>query len=394
MGYHYASRDDVLCTPAAVIAFAWSAPMRDLAARVGLSDVGLKKLLVGYGIPTPPQGHWNKVAAGKAVQTPPPAPPRAPGQHPLLRLGARFAGEVEAADPLPPDGPFPSPIVPDDLEELRRLQLRKIGKVAAPRDLKSPHAAIRAILARDEKYRAAKANDRWAFHSPEFDDPLYLRRLRILNGLLTALGRAGHPATVNARERDLDVSVWIGSTRVSIYVGLPADRRARQYHQPVSPLAGKPTSTKLRLTIAGDVQTDGIETWVDTDGSKIEQRLTEIAAAMVVEGERSFRRGVRARYDADVEWQRYQEEERARKRVVANAERLKQLRLLSAELNDAGLIRAMIAQVKMALDASVAGAITSEEFDGWYSWATAEADRIDPIKSGKIVDHVRGASEK
>ena len=205
MRYHFASHDDVFCTPAALIAFAWSAPMRALAACVGLSDVGLKKLLVAYGIPTPAQGYWNKHAAGKSVPAPPAAQPRAPGQHPLLRLPARFAGEVEAADPLPPDGPFPSPIVPDDLEEFLALQVRKIGSVTASRDLKSPHAAIRAILARDEKYRAARANDRWAFHSPEFDDPLNLRRLRILNGLLTALGRAGHPATVTARERDLDV---------------------------------------------------------------------------------------------------------------------------------------------------------------------------------------------
>lgn len=32
-----------------VIAFAWSAPMRELAAAVGVSDVGLKKLLTGLG---------------------------------------------------------------------------------------------------------------------------------------------------------------------------------------------------------------------------------------------------------------------------------------------------------------------------------------------------------
>ena len=34
--------------------FAWSAPMRDLAAKVGMSDVGLKKLLSNHGVPAPP----------------------------------------------------------------------------------------------------------------------------------------------------------------------------------------------------------------------------------------------------------------------------------------------------------------------------------------------------
>lgn len=33
----------------------------------GLSDVGLKKLLKSHGVVTPPQGHWNRVHAGKPV---------------------------------------------------------------------------------------------------------------------------------------------------------------------------------------------------------------------------------------------------------------------------------------------------------------------------------------
>ena len=40
-----------------LIAFAWSAPMRDLATRMQPSDVGLKKLLRAHGVSGPPQGH-------------------------------------------------------------------------------------------------------------------------------------------------------------------------------------------------------------------------------------------------------------------------------------------------------------------------------------------------
>ena len=63
--------DNFLALPEHVIGFAWSAPMRDLAARVGISDVGLKKLMRSQGIPTPPQGHWNRVHAGRKVEDPP-----------------------------------------------------------------------------------------------------------------------------------------------------------------------------------------------------------------------------------------------------------------------------------------------------------------------------------
>ena len=171
MRYHYASHDYVFCTAATLIAFAWSASMRDLAARVRLSDVGFKKLLVGYGIPPRRKGTGTNMRRERLCRQRHLYPPRVPGQHPLLCLPARFASEVKAADPLSPDGPFPSPAVPDDLAEVRALQLRKIGNVTASRDLKSPHAAIRTIHARDEKYRAAKTNDRWAVHSPSSTTP-------------------------------------------------------------------------------------------------------------------------------------------------------------------------------------------------------------------------------
>jgi len=66
--YH---RNDIMVLPDDLIAFAWSAPMRDLAAKAGLSDVGLKKLLKGFGVVTPPQGHWNRVMrAGKSPLRP------------------------------------------------------------------------------------------------------------------------------------------------------------------------------------------------------------------------------------------------------------------------------------------------------------------------------------
>lgn len=65
-----------------LIAFAWSAPMRELAARMNLSDVGLKKLLRSYGVSGPPQGHWNRVHAGWPVPKPPTAPIRGPGKRP------------------------------------------------------------------------------------------------------------------------------------------------------------------------------------------------------------------------------------------------------------------------------------------------------------------------
>jgi hypothetical protein len=43
----------------------WAKPMRDAAADIGISDVGLKKVCIRHRVPVPPQGYWNKVHAGQ-----------------------------------------------------------------------------------------------------------------------------------------------------------------------------------------------------------------------------------------------------------------------------------------------------------------------------------------
>jgi hypothetical protein len=49
---------------------AWAEPMRDLAAKLGLSDVGLAKIFKKAAIPFPPRGHWAKKRAGARIVQP------------------------------------------------------------------------------------------------------------------------------------------------------------------------------------------------------------------------------------------------------------------------------------------------------------------------------------
>jgi len=56
----------------------WREPLRTLAKRFRLSDVGLKKLCRRHDIPTPGLGYWAKVEHGKSVTTIP-LPPDPPG---------------------------------------------------------------------------------------------------------------------------------------------------------------------------------------------------------------------------------------------------------------------------------------------------------------------------
>jgi hypothetical protein len=61
----YPAWNGIQVLPEHFIRFAWTEPMRDLAAKIGMSDVDLRKLFVSMGIVLPPQGYWNKLRAGK-----------------------------------------------------------------------------------------------------------------------------------------------------------------------------------------------------------------------------------------------------------------------------------------------------------------------------------------
>lgn len=77
---HYFTREDLYKS-------VWTAPVCEIAIRLGISDVGLAKACRRAAIPLPPRGYWAKVASGQHVaQAPLPAPP--PGLPTLIRVTA------------------------------------------------------------------------------------------------------------------------------------------------------------------------------------------------------------------------------------------------------------------------------------------------------------------
>ncbi|MGB6452257.1 MAG: site-specific integrase [Steroidobacteraceae bacterium] len=63
----------------------WTAPVSELATRLGVSDVALAKLCRRTAVPTPGRGYWARLEAGQPV-TPSPLPPAPEGLPELLRI--------------------------------------------------------------------------------------------------------------------------------------------------------------------------------------------------------------------------------------------------------------------------------------------------------------------
>lgn len=183
-----------------------------------------------------------------------------------------------------------------------------------------------------------------------------------------------------------------GLIKPVIRVGFELDHGKRKDNRRGSAQIVTDANEKLFLTVQHHNGAPlGVPTqWNDEEGSPLEDRITDIVVSMAVAGEHLHRRWVAER----LAWERERLEEAAReerKRVEA-AERRERERLaaiaqakIDGLLRDAGAWRDA-ANIRAYVDAarqSADGNMTV--FDDWAQWALAEADRIDPMVSGRFM---------
>lgn len=383
--YH---RDHFLALPEDVIAFAWSAPMRDLAARIGISDVGLKKLLRSSGFETPPQGYWNRVLAGRPVPPRPKPPDRRPGERGRVLLDGRFRGHVPEATPIAEDGPFASRYVPESLADLYTSELAAIGRAPAPRDLSRPAVGLARLLRKEEERRVKQAASRWSSDGPQHGNPLAQRQLRILSGLFTALEKRRNACEAREDNSELRASCRIGDRDIGIRFDVVGKHRTEMrygYHRPARDL---PANTPLRLSIDRKFRAQIACEWADAPGLPLEKRLAEIAAALVVAGEASFRQSLVEYREREERHRQWQEEVRLKHLAALREKRLFDLRTSGDLLRQARDIRELVSRVEQAMRQGDRPVVDGEQLEKWRHWALAEADAIDPIRSGQILSHL------
>lgn len=378
---------EILVTPDQLWDFAWSAPMRDLAAQVGLSDVGLKKLLRSHGIGPPPQGYWNKLRAGKPVPKRPRLPPRGPGESDRIRVDARFEAFLSPAPPMSADGPFASAAVPEDLEVLRAQELKSIGRVGVPAALDRFHPALQSILKQEARRREKAANSPYHWDAPKFDNQVARRSLRILNAIFLALAKRGYSGSADERNGEISAGAIVGGTYVGLDLGIAGKYRTvvlAGYHRPDPAL---PASTPLILRIGSSLRGNAGETWQDDGEGKLEIRIGAIAAAIIVAAEAAFRRRLKEEVERQEQAKVAAQKARLERLAALNRQRLEDLRKSGELLRQSEEIRALVARVEAAV-LSGSTDVDAATVTAWKRWAFDEADRIDPVISGQIRSHL------
>src|ERR1044072_575990 len=379
--------NDILVMPDDLRAFAWSAPMRDLAAKLDLSDVGLKKLPASYGVAPPPQGHWNKVHEGKPVLKCPKAPPRRAGEIGRVRVDVRFAKVLPAAAPLSSAGPFASALVPESLDELYAQELKAIGRAGVPKTLDGAHKGLVQLLKQEKRRHEKVARDSWHWDQPKLDTPVAKRRLRILNGVFLALAKRGHRGEGYEREGEIHARAIIGDTYLGLDIAIAGKHRTVRQHGYMRPAPDLPATTPLVMRLDPDFDGEAAASWEDDGEGPLETKIASIAAAIIVAGEARFRRGLREAEEQRERQRLEQEQQRQEKLAELNRQRLEQLHKSGELLRQAQDIRALGGRVQQEIIDGVAD-IDAATLKAWEQWALAEADRIDPVRSGQIMSHL------
>lgn len=377
----------------------WSEPMTKLAEKFGISSVALAKACARLSVPVPPRGYWARKAAGNDVVRVA-LPRRPPGLDAESVIGGgpywRYSMAARPSDddllgPVPPE-----PTFDESLDEVRSRVLTTISKVVVAKSLDRPHPAVGKLLKQDdvkrEKSRSLTYVSSWDM--PRYESPIQRRRLRLLSALFLAVAQCGGRAeTWGSSPYDApmnEFSVLVGDQRVRLRAAVVEIRRKPGRNSKTS----AENEHKIRLIMNPSESEDvGEKIWED-DTQRLEDRLRDIAVAIVVKAEEQYRterlRRYRWRIEARAELierqkKEHEEAERREREHLEKRERERVARLLGEAdaLRKASAIRQYVADARDA-NARLPFPVTEQEMAAWAEWALSVADRIDPILSGEF----------
>ena len=243
---------------------------------------------------------------------------------------------------------------------------------------------IANLLAADEERKAKDSPYIW--ERPLFDSPVGKRRLRILNGIISALHQVGCRSNIRGKDAK-EVLFTVGNQAVSMTLEpcIPKRTGARK-----DQALNDKHSVALKLEVAQhpDLPREFQNIWVDSEDKTLEEQLNDVVYGVLVLGEIQHRHNkiwayewaLQCKLEDDARAQRKLEAlEKARQEEVRLADEMKRTQLLGLVANwqTANNIRAFIAAMKNHPDMDKVG--MRQIFGQWQEWALNEANKLDPL---------------
>ena len=359
----------------------WSEPMRRLAMRYGISDVGLAKICRKHNIPRPPRGYWAQKEFGKA-----PLQVTLPNPSDDCKIVLRDPEECRIS----------SPILREVVEQKKAEEEKQEAKIEVAESLRGSHSLVSQA---NQELQVAETDENHLVIPPK-GTPLDIRTskaalrraLLIMDALLKALEQRGYEVASGPVVQILDVRVHF-----SIIEALDTQREQPKDHD----LDGhyefghSRFNTKrvpsgrltLHITDADAYWANGCrKSWRDSEKQRIEDRLNKFVAGLVSFAARKKEHDAEQERRAEQERQEQhrREEEarrRAEKRQLIQAEQ-KRVDLLMQQANcwsASQNLRSYI-EARKQTHLAIHGEIEPEgDFARWLAWATQQADRLGPL---------------
>jgi hypothetical protein len=370
----------------------WKMPMRKLASRYGLSDVGLAKVCKSHDIPKPPVGYWAKKDVGKAPpQTPLPRNDDPKIQHVKLWDGPR-------TDPVPEP---PRDYDKDILEMLGRAMSLPPVSIAAT--LHNLHPLIR-------KTRDAIEHQTYEKHglvSPSGmrTDPVVevsvaktniRRALLFMDALFKAIETVGGTIAIEKPHHWQPAAAVVRFGNVEIG-GIRIRERYKQVKRPdndksrwMYPSHDYHPTGRLVLDHAPPSYDQPYAEDGDKPGRRIEERINKIIIKWInqagqtrikqhreEEDRRARAEQERIRREKEAELKRRRDELLRQQR--AEQEKVDRL-LYEAECwQKSQQIRAYLAAIERSLRDLSQPPAADSDLTVWLRWASQQADRLDPL---------------
>ena len=352
----------------------WQEPMTKLALRYNLSDVGLKKICIAMGIPTPKAGHWAKLRAGKKVKQTP-LPPLDPQKNVSEYT---ISNDIKSAK------------VPDALIQEITDTLKPIGVIEVPEKIRTLHPLVEktklALNDRDKDMYGAIRNHLGDLHLRVSDGQLK-RALRIYDTVCKTFDRL-HLKVQNEQEK-LGTYIILHGEEIHFLIEerfrqvnrIPTKEEKEYYkkHQYWSsrPYDYQPTG---ELSIRIDEYCDGCrKKWRDGGKKRVEEQLGEffrgifIAAAYLkkrtLEREEESRKYREEQFKRELEKRKLDEEKR----------RYQELEQLADNFSKSQKIREYVLYVKNEIARKTAIEEELQKFSDWENWALEYVMRLEKL---------------
>ncbi|WP_420267634.1 hypothetical protein [Halomonas lysinitropha] len=256
--------------------------MSHLAREYGVASQRLKDLCVQAKIPTPPAGHWTRVAAGKSVIRPP--LPEAARDASIVIIAPSPSCNKTSSQParVEADGRKAKSATKSIPGPKQKSSAKSAPYLSVPTQLRNPHRIIAAWLEEHQRSRENARRSTLPGLAPTPFTSVDRRRQRILDTLFKAIEKAGGKAIEEDRKKlaiELEgeaIPIQLREKNRQIRRSLTEDEKRWSWN------AGKDWKLELQPTgklvfeIKRYLPRDFRQDWLETDEVTLEACLPEI----------------------------------------------------------------------------------------------------------------------